>query len=200
MSNEMIAILVTSIISLVSLLISLKNYLINKPKLKIIISDKSTDAYFGSVCAKDDKVVNTNIAALEINIVNNSPVDIYLKDIKLKIGKDFHRLVDKDNPFWEEAYFFYHNDKREKVWDGAGINYKTEGIQVPTIIKSYTILSSTCLFHDFPIVSSKFKYGRIVLNCAVGKITKKIRFMKYDADYTSSEMKSVKVYLKNSIK
>ena len=95
---------------------------------------------------------------------------------------------------------FYHDDKWEKVWDGSGVNYKSEGIQVPTIIKSYTILSSTCLFHDFPIVSSKFKYGRIVLNCAVGKITKKVKFMKYDADYISLEMKSVKVYLKNSIK
>lgn len=200
MSNEMIAILLTSIISLVSLIISLKNYLINKPKLKIIISDKSTDAYFGLVCVKDDKVVNTNIAALEINVVNNSPVDIYLKDIKLKIGKDYHRLVDKDNSFWEDAYFFYHNDRGEKVWDGSGINYKSEGVQIPTIIKSYTILSSTCLFHDFPTVSSKFQYGRVVINCAVGKISKKIKFMKYDANYISSEMKSVKIYLKNSLK
>ena len=200
MSNEMIAILLTSMISLVSLIISLKNYMINKPKLKIIISDKSTDAYFGTVCAKDDKVVKTNIAVLEINVVNNSPVDIYLKDIKLKIGKDLLRLIDKDNPFWEDAYFFYHDDKGEKVWDGSGINYRSGGLNVPTIIKSYTILSSTCLFHDFPIVSSEFKYGRVILNCAVGIISKKIKFMKYDANYISSEMKSVKVYLKNSIK
>jgi hypothetical protein len=197
MSNEMIAILITSLISLASLVISINNYLINKPKLKVIISDKDCDAYFGDVCAKDDKVVSTNVAALEINIVNNSPVDIFIKDIKLKIKDDFHRLVDNSNPFWEDVYFFYYNDQGEKEWDGAGINYSLRGVQAPITVKSYTILSGVCLFYDFPNVYSRKKYGKVVLNTAVGKIGKRVKFIKYDSSYISSEMKDVKIYTKN---
>lgn len=196
MSEEMLAI----IISLISLIISLKEYLINKPKLKIVISDKQCDAYFGTVCAKDDSVVNTNIGAVEINIMNNSPVDIFIKDIRLKIGKDYHRLVYKDNPYWEDSYFFYYDNRGEKMWDGCGIDYKLSGISMPTKVNSYTILSGICLFHDFPNIYSKSKYGKIVLYTAVGKITKKVKFVRYDENYLSAEMKDVELYMKNSIK
>ncbi len=197
MSNEMVAILLTSLISLASLIISINNYLINKPKLKIIISNKECDAYFGDVCARDDKKVPTNVAALEINIVNNSPVDIFIKEIKLKTGKDIHRLVDNSNSFWEECYFFYYNDRGEKDWDGTSIDYGTFGIRVPTTVKSYTILSGICLFHDFPNVSTLRKCGKVVLNSAVGKIEKWVKFRKFDSHYISSAMKDVRVYLKN---
>lgn len=139
----------------------------------------------------------TNIAALEINIVNNSPVDIYIKDIKLKIGKDLHRLVDSRNPFWEEVFFFYNNDKNEKVWDGSGIYYKKSVFQVPAYVSSYTILTGTCLFHDFPNIFSKRKKGQIILNTAVGRVEKKVTFRKYDENYNSAEMKDVAIYLKN---
>ena len=79
MSEEMIGIIITSMISLISLIISLKNYLISKPELKIVISDKQCDAYFGDVCAKNESIVDTKIGAVEINIINNSPVDIFIK-------------------------------------------------------------------------------------------------------------------------
>jgi hypothetical protein len=149
------------------------------------------------VCAKDEKVVNTNVAALEINIINNSPVDIYIKDAKLKIRKDYHGLVDCSNPFWEDIYFFYYNDKGEKEWDGSGINYKATGLQLPTVVKSYTILSCLCLFHHFPDILSLKLNGKVVLNTAVGKLSKKVKFRKYDANYVSAEMKDVEIYLKN---
>ena len=195
MSEETIAI----IISLISLIICLKEYLINKPKLKIVISDKKCDTYFGTVSVSDEKVVNTKIGAAEINIINNSPVDIYIKDIKLKIGKDYHRLVSKDNQYWNDCYFFYYDKEGEKMYDGCGINYELSGISMPNEVKSYTILSGICLFHDFPNTNAKSKWGKIILYTAVGKITKRIKFVRYDENYLSSEMKDVELYRKNII-
>ena len=198
MSEEMIGIIITSMISLISLIISLKNYLISKPELKIVISDKQCDAYFGDVCAKNESIVDTKIGAVEINIINNSPVDIFIKDLKLKIGKDYHRLVCKNNSYWEDIYFFYYDNNGEQMWDGCGINYKQAGVDMPNKVKSYTILSGICLFHDFPNTNSKTKFGKIIMDTAVGKVTKKVKFIRYDSEYISAEMKDVKLYMKNS--
>ncbi len=198
MNAEMIAIIITSIISFVSLIISLKNYLINKPKLKVIVSNKESDTYYGNVCAKDEKIIETKVASAEINIINNSPVNIYIRDIRLKIGKDLHRLVNNENAFWEFVYFFYYDENGEKQWDGAGINYECSGFKMPMTVKSYEISSGICLFHDFPNIKSKSKHCKIVLYTAVGKITKRLKFVPYDKNYTSEEMKDVALYLKNS--
>ncbi len=199
MSEEMIAIIITSIISLVSLIISLKNYLISKPKLKIVISDKECDSYFGCVDNEKGIMVNTNIGAAEINIINNSPVDIFVKDIKLKIGKNYHGLIDKENSYWEGIHFFYYAENGEKMWEGFGIDYKENGFSMPTEVKSYTILSGICLFHHFPNNQSAI-YGKIILNTAVGKITKRVKFIRYDNNYVSSEMKNIEIYQKFSFK
>ena len=97
MSEEMIGIIITSFISLCSLFLGIRNYFVSKPKLKVIISDPESDVYYGLVSKDNDKVMSTMVGAVDINIINNSPVDIYIKEIKLKIGKDLHRLVLKDN-------------------------------------------------------------------------------------------------------
>lgn len=196
MSIELIGIIITSIISLVSLCISLGTYRISKPKLKIQITDKKSDTYYGDVCLNNEKIMSTKIGAVQINIINNSPVNIYIRDIKLKLKKDLHRLVFKNNKVWEFCYFFYDEDG-EKRWDGVGINYKDEGLDIPLTINSYTIKSGICLFHDFPNVSKKSIRGKIILYTAVGKVTKKIRFIQYDKNYIPAEMKDVRLYIKN---
>jgi hypothetical protein len=198
MNIESIGIIIASIVAIISLFFSVKNYKLNKPKLKINLTDKSCDAYYGKVCAKNDVIVNTQIGYAYINIINNSPVEIFVKDIKLKIGKDIHRLVLKNNKFWESIYFFYCNAKEEKEWDGTGINYDIEGFDLPLKISPYTIASGICLFHDFPNIQTKKQKGKIIIYSAVGKITKNIKFIRYDKDFISSEMKDVKIYMKNS--
>ena len=71
---------------------------------------------------------------------------------------------------------------------------------MPTKVSLYTILSGICLFHDFPNIDKKSKYGKIILYTAVGKITKRVKFVRYDKDYLSAEMKDIELYMKNSIK
>lgn len=199
MSEEMIGIIISAILSLISLIISIKSYQISKPKLKIVVTDKKSDVYFGRVCLSNDSVASTLIGAIEISIINNSPVDIFVKDIKLKIGNDCHKLVFRDNPYWEDIYFFFYNENGEKMWDGVGINYQSVGISMPVKIDSYTILSGVCLFHDFPNIDSKSQKGKVILDTAVGKVAKKVKFIKYDKNYISNEMKEVELYRKNFI-
>lgn len=197
MNETILALIVTSVISIISLIISIRSYIISKPKLKINITDKTCDVYYGNVCAGDDKIVATKIGAASINIINNSPVDICIRDIKLKIGGNLHRIVFKDNPYWEFCYFFYIDNNKEKEWDGSGINYKDSGFDLPTKINSYSIQSGICLFHDFPNIEKSRIKGTIILYSAVGKIKKRIEFIKYDKNYVSAEMKEVELYRKN---
>lgn len=199
MSEEMIGIILTSLISLCSLFLGIINYFVAKPKLKVIISDPSSDVYFGLVSTGNDKIINTMIGAVDINIINNSPVDIYIKDISLKVGKDIHRLIWKDNHFWNDVYFFYYDENGEKQWDGSGICYKSQGVKIPCKVKSYTILSGLCLFHDFPNSKDKTIKGKVILNTAIGKVVKRVKFIRYDENYVSAEMKEVELFRKNYI-
>lgn len=199
MSEEMIGIIITSFISLCSLFLGIRNYFVAKPKLKVIISDPESDVYYGLVSKDNEKVMSTMIGAVDINIINNSPVDIYIKDIKLKIGKDLHRLVLKDNDYYNDIFFFYYDENGEKMWDGSGICYSTQGIMIPVKVKSYTILSGMCLFHDFPKSNSKTVKGKLILNTAIGKVRKNVKFIKYDENYVSAEMKEVELFKKNHL-
>ena len=112
----MIGIIITSFISLCSLFLGIRNYFVSKPKLKVIISDPESDVYYGLVSKNSYKVMSTMVGAVDINTINNSPVDIYIKEIKLKIGKDLHRLVLKDNNYWNDIFFFYYDENGEVVF------------------------------------------------------------------------------------
>lgn len=197
MNETILALIITSVISLISLFISIKSYFISKPKLKISITDKDCDIVYGNMCAKDDKPISNKVGCVNINIINDSPVDIEVKDIKIKINKDLHRLIPKKNPFWEFCYFYYMEKNNEIVWDGCGINYFYEGLSVPFKIKSYSIKSGVCLFYDFPNRINKKLKATIILFSAVGKIKKKLKFIIYNENYISSEMKDVRLSLKN---
>lgn len=198
MNETIIALIVTSIISIISLVISIKNYIIQKPKLKINITDKNCDVIYGDLRATNDRDPGRKIGCVYVNFINNSPVDIEVKDVKVQIGKNLHRLIDKKNPFWEECYFYYITETNEERWDGTGIYYKQEGINVPLKIQSYSIKSGVCLFYDFPDLRKKKLKGKLILYSAVGKIKRKIKFVLYDKNYQSAEMKDIDLYLKNA--
>ena len=70
----------TIVISTMSLLISIFNYWTSKPKLKIEITDKDWDCFFGKVLHEGTDIQHY-IGGAQINIVNNSPVAITLKQL-----------------------------------------------------------------------------------------------------------------------
>lgn len=95
----MIGIIITSFISLCSLFLGIRNYFVSKPKLKVIISDPESDVYYGLVSKDYDKVMSTMVGAVDINI-----------------GKDLHRLVLKDNNYWNDIFFFYYDENGEVIF------------------------------------------------------------------------------------
>ncbi len=200
MSEEIIAIIITSVLSTISLIISIKTFIMNKPKIKMELTDKDCDAYFGKVHLENGNTSSTLIGFVELNIINNSPVDISIKDIKLKVEKTYHRLIDKNNPYWKDCYFYYLDKNDEEVWDGCGVNYDECGIVIPNKIKAYSIISGVCMFYHYPNTNSRNKKCKLILYTAVGKITKRINMKKYDENYVSLEVKDVELFEKNIIK
>ena len=146
MSEEMIGI-ITPFISLCSLFLGIRNYFVSKPKLKVIISDPESDVYHGLVSKENDKVMSTMVGAVDINIINNSPVDIYIKEIKLKIGKDLHRLVLKDNNYWNDIFFFYYDENGEVIFK----KLNDTGTLSENTINKYSFIEHKECFNKFII-------------------------------------------------
>lgn len=70
----------TIIISTISLIIAIFTYWTSKPKLKIEITDKEWDYFFGKVLHEGTNI-QSYVGGAQINIVNNSPVAITLNRI-----------------------------------------------------------------------------------------------------------------------
>lgn len=177
---EEIGICITIVISFISLVISVGNSWRNKPKLKIEITDKECDCFFGITMQKN---VQSRISGARINIINNSPVAITLSNIYLEIDGENYNIIDKNNPYWEVVEFYFINDEDELTTDGTAIEYFEGGLDFPSKINAYDTLSAYVLFHNFPAKYKEKCSGKIVMCTAIGKIKKKVNFVKYDSAY-----------------
>ena len=138
----------TLVISTMSLLISIFNYWTSKPKLKIEITDKNWDCFFGKVLHEGTDI-KSYVGGAQINIVNNSPVAMTLNRINLIVGKETLRLVNNKNKFWESVEFYFIDDKGELTTDGSGINYAESGLELPLKINAYDTITAFVFFIIF---------------------------------------------------
>ena len=173
---------VTAVISSLSLLISLFNYWTSKPKLRIEITDKDWDCFFGKVLHEGTNI-QSYVGGAQINIVNNSPVSITLNRINLVVAKESLCLIDNKNKFWESVEFYFLDDNGELTTDGTGIDYVDCGLKLPLKINAYDTITAYVLFHNFPSKQKKQCKGKIVLNTAIGKVKKKVKLVEYDKSY-----------------
>lgn len=184
---------VTAVISSLSLLISIFNYWTNKPKLRIDITDKKWDCFFGKVLHEESEI-QSFVAGAQINIINNSPVSISLNRINLVVGKETLRLIDNSNNFWECVEFYFVDDNGELTTDGTGIYYSESGLSLPLKINAYDTITAYVLFHNFPAKYKKKCNGRIILNTAIGTVKKKIRMVEYDKNYLEADYRDFLQY------
>lgn len=126
----MIGIIITSFISLCSLFLGIRNYFVSKPKLKVIISDPESDVYYGLVSKDNDKVMSTMVGAVDINI-----------------GKDLHRLVLKDNNYWNDIFFFYYDENGEVIFK----KLNDTGTLSENTINKYSFIEHKECFNKFII-------------------------------------------------
>ena len=186
----------TLVISTMSLLISIFNYWTSKPKLKIEITDKKWDCFFGKIVHEGTNI-QSYVGGAEINIVNNSPVAITLNRINLIVGKETLRLVDNKNKFWESVEFYFVDDTGELTTDGSGINYADAGLEFPLKINAYDTITAVVLFHNFPIKQKKQCKGKIVLSTAIGKVKKRVKLVEYDKNYLEADYREYLQYCRS---
>lgn len=172
----------TIIISTISLIIAIFTYWTNKPKLKIEITDKEWDCFFGKVIHEGTNI-QSYVGGAQINIVNNSPVAITLNRINLVVDKERLCLIDNKNKFLECVEFYFLDDNGELTTDGTAIDYVESGLQLPLKINAYDTITVFVLFHNFPSKKKKRCKGKIVLYTAIGKVKKKVKLVEYDKSY-----------------
>lgn len=172
----------TIIISTISLIIAIFTYWTSKPKLKIEITDKEWDCFFGKVLHEGTNI-QSYVGGAQINIVNNSPVAITLNRINLVVDKERLCLIDNKNKFWECVEFYFLDDNGELTTDGTAIDYVESGLQLPLKINAYDTITVFVLFHNFPSKKKKRCKGKIVLYTAIGKVKKKVKLVEYDKSY-----------------
>ena len=172
----------TIIISTISLIIAIFTYWTNKPKLKIEITDKEWDCFFGKVIHEGTNI-QSYVGGAQINIVNNSPVAITLNRINLVVDKERLCLIDNKNKFWECVESYFLDDNGELTTDGTAIDYVESGLQLPLKINAYDTITVFVLFHNFPSKKKKRCKGKIVLYTAIGKVKKKVKLVEYDKSY-----------------
>ena len=186
----------TLVISTMSLLISVFNYWTSKPKLKIEITDKKWDCFFGKVL-HEGTTLQHYVGGAQINIINNSPVAITLNRINLIVGKEMLRLIDNKNRYWESVEFCFVDDNGETTTDGSGINYAEGGLELPLKINAYDTITAFVLFHNFPSKQKKQCNGKIVLSTAIGKVTKRIKLVEYDKNYLEADYRDYLQYCRS---
>lgn len=171
------------IISILSIILSVATYWNKKPKLKIKISDKKWDCFFGNAFTDEAKMErNTYIGGAKIMILNNSPVSITISNINMLIGKENLKLIGKDNPYWKEIMFCF-VENGELAFDGSALNYLECGISLPYKIGAYDSIEAVVLFYNFPKKYMKKCKSKIVLDTAIGKVKKTIKMIEYDENY-----------------
>ena len=186
----------TIVISTMSLLISIFNYWTSKPKLKIEITDKDWDCFFGKVLHEGTDIQHY-IGGAQINIVNNSPVAITLNRINLVVGKETLRLIDNKNKYWECVEFYFVDDTGELTTDGSGIYYAESGLILPLKINAYDTITAFVLFHNFPSKHKKRCKGKILLSTAIGKVKKRVKLVEYDKNYLEADYREYLQYCRS---
>lgn len=195
MTLQDLGICLTLVISTISLLISVFNYWTSKPKLKIEITDKEWDCFFGKVLHEGTNLQHY-VGGAQINIVNNSPVAITLNRINLVVGKERLRLINNKNRYWESVELYFVDDNGEMTTDGSGIYYSESGLSLPMKINADTI-TAVVLFHHFPSKQKKQCNGKIVLGTAIGKVTKRVKLVEYDKNYLEANYRDYLQYCRS---
>lgn len=186
----------TAIISSASLIISIFNYWNKKPKLKIEITDKDWDCFFGKV-KHESSSIESYIGGAQINIINNSPVAITINAINLIVNDEKLRLIDNKNKYWESVEFYFVDDNGELTTDGSGIYYAESGLILPYKINAYDTITAFVLFHNFPAKLKKKCNAKIVLHTAIGRIKKRVKMVEYDKDYMQSDYRDYLQYCRS---
>ena len=191
----------STIIALASIVLSVKVYLRDMPKLQIDIENPQYDCFFGNIVTEDDseKLHKHRISVCRFRLRNNSSVDIEVNDVVLEIQSEIFRLIPNGSSYWATVYFFtYDPDENKLVPDwNSYIPYCERGIHLPLVVKSYTTFTGYALFYHFPAdITGKTK-AIIRIRTAIGEVKKKILLLEYNETFPNQEWEDVQQYFRS---
>lgn len=194
--------IISAIIATASIVLSVKVYRRDMPKLQIDIDNPKYDCFFGDVATEDksESLHENRISGVRFTLRNNSSADIEVNGIALEINSEMFRLIPSNNPYWGIVYFYtYDSDERKMVPDYTyGISYSGEGICLPLMVRSYTSFSCCALFYSFPTTITGQVNAILHVKTAIGVRKKKITLLEYDNTFGRQEWEEVEQGFRSS--
>lgn len=182
----------------VSIILSVKAYRRDTPSVKIDIDSEKFDCFFGDASNNlDEARGHTNrISGVFLTLRNDSSADIEVTDLKLKVGKEYYNLIDKDNKYWNDVAFLVTDPETGKREPDAiySIAYSCAGFETPRILEAYRSFTGYALFYNFPAkISGKIK-ATLVVKTAVGTAKKRITLYEYDDTFAKKEWEEIEQF------
>lgn len=187
--------IVSTAIAVVSIVLSVKAYRRDTPKLQIDIENPKYDCFFGDVSTENEQnhIHKNRISGIRFTLRNNSAANIEVNGIALKIRSEMFQIISPNNPFWDTVNFFtYDADEQKMIPDYLyAISYSNEGFSLPLVINSYTSSSGCALFYNFPASITGRTTATLYVRTAIGVCKKKVRLLQYDNTFQREELEDV---------
>ena len=193
--------IMSTIIAIASIVLSMKVYRRDMPKLHIDIDNPKYDCFFGDVTTEDEseEFHKNRISGVYFTLRNNSAMDIEVNGVSLKIKSEMFRLIPNDNPYWDDVYFFTYDPDEKKMipdWNHC-ISYAEHGVHLPLIIKGYTTFTGYALFYHFPANIMGHVNAVIHVKTAIGIVKRKITLLEYNDKFPKQEWEDVEQHLRS---
>ncbi len=157
--------IVPIVISLVSLLISIKAIRQQTPKIKVLIQD----AFYGATKVDSHNGIDClshYVAGTRMRIYNPSSSSVMIAEISLVSSDTNYELADCKNEYWSEPVFYFVDDN-EITSDGSCVDYAASGISVPFLLGAHETKDVVCIFMSFPKSNNKIIRAKIVIDTAI---------------------------------
>lgn len=186
---------ITIIISISSLIVSIKVYHLNRPKIKVSFLGKNS-CFYGATKKIENGTPQLSgyMAGTYIRIKNPSPKPISIGQISLQYLKQKYQLADPNNKIHKEVIFYY-PDEGIINWNGSCIDYKNSGLYIPLVLEAYGVKDCMCLFIFFPKMDYKSVKATLIIDTAIGKIKKHAKFQLYDKNFANEEYNGVAQFM-----
>ena len=185
-------------VSVASIILSIKVYRRDTPKLQVDIENPKYDCFFGNVAVEDhsEQFHKNRICGVYFTLRNNSGVDIEVSGMALKIKSDTFRLIPNDISYWDNVYFFaYDADAKKMIIDlNSSISYTEMGVHLPLIVQSYRSFSGYALFYNFPVNIAGSVNATLYIKTAIGIYKKKVTLLEYNDTFQRQELEDIKQY------
>lgn len=195
---QIIAMIITAVVSVASLVLSIVNYFSKKPHLRIKINDKNRDCFY-TIVGSEDSTVYHYVSNIHFNIVNDSPVKITINDIYLSINKEIFLLIDTESDYWNSIVYLIEDGNGEFGRDEIYRDVRKNYIKLPLKIDPYDSVTLSAIFNSTQNNLGNRVKAKMVLTTAIGTISKKVILSEYGLDHLNYELDNISQFQRSIV-